>query len=79
MSKRQSRRSVSVSSALYTATKLAATARGQTLAHFVAECIRCAGVEAPESGHFTPAIAKRAQDRKVTSIINRAVTKPVMP
>jgi predicted DNA-binding ribbon-helix-helix protein len=75
MAIRQTRRSVSLSSPLYTATKLAAESRGLTIAHFVAEAIRCAGVEAPESGHFTPATAKRAQERKVVSI----QIKPVMP
>lgn len=60
MSKRQSRR---------------AAARGMTLAHFVAECIRCAGVVAPETGHFTPAIAQRAHERKTTTVINRQQAK----
>jgi hypothetical protein len=79
MAIRQTRRSVSISSPLYAATKLAAESRGLTIAHFVAEAIRCAGVEAPECSHVTPATAKRAQERKVVSIINRAATKPVMP
>jgi hypothetical protein len=70
---------VSLSRALYDATKLAATARGMTLAHFVAECIRCAGVVAPETGHFTPAIAQRAHERKSTTVINRAIGKLVIP
>jgi hypothetical protein len=79
MSRKQTRRSVSLSSPLYTATKLAAESRGLTIAHFVAEAIRCAGVEAPECSHVTPATAKRAQERRVVSIINRAVGELVMP
>jgi hypothetical protein len=79
MAIRQTRRSVSISSPLYAATKLAAESRGLTIAHFVAEAIRCAGVEAPECSHVTPATAKRAQERRVVSIINRAVGELVMP
>lgn len=63
MSKRQSRRTISVSRPIYDAAKRIASARNQSLAHFTAEALRLAGVEAPETGHFTP---PSPHPRKVT-------------
>jgi len=60
MSRIQSRRTVSLARPLYDAARERAESEGRTLSQYVADALRAAGVEAPETVHVTPEEAKRA-------------------
>lgn len=60
MAKRQTRRGVSLNRMVYNAAKRAADQQGKSLAHFVVDALRAAGVDLPATTHAQIADVRRA-------------------
>lgn len=60
MAKIQTRRSISLARPVYDAIAIAASVRGVSMAEYVTDLVRAAGVEIPETVHVTERAARAA-------------------
>lgn len=64
MAEKQTRRAISLNRAVYETTKRAAKQQRKSIAHFVEDALRAAGVELPATTHVQLADAQRAVKKR---------------
>ena len=79
MSKKQTRRTISFNQSVYEALKRTADRQGKSIAHFVTDALRAAGVELPPTEHVHLTAAGNAVHQIPTRSETRSLAKAKGP